>query len=81
MVVRLVVSMSIVDDDLGGLSNNGTNDGMRPSFVWSAKSKKSHIFIVKLYFHCYAHIYITSVKFQLLIPIIFTLQLYIFIAT
>ena len=49
--------------------------------VWSAKSKKSHIFIVKLYFHCYAHINITSEQFSLLIRIIFTLLLYIFVAT
>ena len=48
--------------------------------VWSAKSKKSHIFIVKLYFHCYAHINITIEQFSLLIRIIFTLLLYIFVA-
>ena len=49
--------------------------------LWSAKSKKSHIFIVKLYFHCYAHINITSVQFSLLIRIILTLLLCIFVAT
>ena len=36
---------------------------------------------MKLYFHCYAHINIPSVQFQLLIGIIFILLLYIFIAT
>ena len=34
-----------------------------------------------LYFHCYAHINITTVQFSLLIRIIFTLLLYIFVAT
>ena len=55
--------------------------------LWSAKSKKSHIFIVKLYFHCYAQYTLQVLNFNCLLLLylhcscIFSLQPNISIAS
>ena len=55
------------------------NEMLIECIIMECQKQNNHVFMVKLYFHCYANINIASVQFQLLNGMIFIMFVYIYL--